>query len=370
MSLLPRLLALALACAASAPLFAQPRWDLQYFYDVKDEQFIINDLAFPSPTRGIAAGYRLDGDRVRPKCVVTSDGGRVWTDVKIKEPALSLFFLNDSVGWMVTEKGIWKTIESGRSWRKICKKRRMLRVYFKDEQHGWAVGSEKSIWGTSDSGRTWQLLPVAAEVETTKEYTHFTWIDFSNPRLGVILGYSEPPRRRRSRLPEWMEPEKAARRRQWPTLSVVIQTKDGGRTWKISTTSMFGRIHRLRLRPDGTGLTLVRFQYAFEWPSEVYRLDLKNNVTKRSFRRKNRSITDVILAGGYGYLAGFVPTGSLAQMPVPGRLVVLRSRDLKNWQEMEVDYRANARRVILAAAGDSHLWLATDTGMILKLSSE
>lgn len=370
MSLPVRLLALILTLAAGIPLAAQQRWKLQYFYDAKDEQFVINDLAFPSPTRGIAAGVRLDGDRVRPKCVVTSDGGRTWSDVKIKAPALSLFFLDESVGWMVTKKGIWKTIESGRSWRKISKQKQINRVYFKDEQHGWAVGNEKSIWETSDGGRTWQPLPVAAEVKTTKEYTHFTWIDFSTSQAGTILGYSEPPRRRSSRLPEWMEPEKASVRRQWPTLSLVIQTRDGGRTWKASTTSMFGRIHRLRLRPDGTGLTLVRFQYAFEWPSEVYRIDLKNNTTKRSFRRKNRSITDVALAGDYAYLAGFVPSGTLAQMPIPGRLVVLRSRDLKNWQEMEVDYRANAHRAILAAAGDSHVWLATDTGMILKLTSE
>jgi hypothetical protein len=34
---------------------------------------------------------------------------------------------------------------------------------------------------------------------------------------------------------------------------------------------------------------------------------------------------------------------------------------------MPVDYRAVARRVILAAASPDDVWIATDTGMILKL---
>jgi hypothetical protein len=40
---------------------------------------------------------------------------------------------------------------------------------------------------------------------------------------------------------------------------------------------------------------------------------------------------------------------------------------MKNWSEMEVDYRAVARRVILSGSGEQNLWLATDNGMILKL---
>jgi hypothetical protein len=35
---------------------------------------------------------------------------------------------------------------------------------------------------------------------------------------------------------------------------------------------------------------------------------------------------------------------------------------------MSVDYRATAVRTMLRAAGDGSLWVATDTGMILKLT--
>jgi hypothetical protein len=35
---------------------------------------------------------------------------------------------------------------------------------------------------------------------------------------------------------------------------------------------------------------------------------------------------------------------------------------------MPVDYRAEATATILAASDDKHLWMATDTGMILALT--
>jgi hypothetical protein len=40
---------------------------------------------------------------------------------------------------------------------------------------------------------------------------------------------------------------------------------------------------------------------------------------------------------------------------------------MSSWSEMAVDYRAVARRAILAGADEQNLWLATDSGMILKL---
>jgi hypothetical protein len=70
---------------------------------------------------------------------------------------------------------------------------------------------------------------------------------------------------------------------------------------------------------------------------------------------------------GPAYLAAVEPSGSLLHSPVPGRLKMIKSDDLQLWQEMEVDYRATATRAILATAGPDDLWVATDTGMILKL---
>jgi hypothetical protein len=49
---------------------------------------------------------------------------------------------------------------------------------------------------------------------------------------------------------------------------------------------------------------------------------------------------------------------------------MLESADLKVWEEMDVDYRAIAQRAILAAPDAQHVWVATDTGMILTLVNE
>jgi len=37
---------------------------------------------------------------------------------------------------------------------------------------------------------------------------------------------------------------------------------------------------------------------------------------------------------------------------------------------MTVDYRATARNAMLSAADAKNIWVATDTGMILKLTGE
>ena len=167
-----------------------------------------------------------------------------------------------------------------------------------------------------------------------------------------------------------MDPERAERRRQWPSLSIVFQTRDRGRTWTQSTSSMFGRIIRMRMGPNGQGLLLVWFDDGFEWPSEVYRYDVAANTTTRTFREQNRAVTDALLVGGSAYLAAFEPPGKLRHSPIPGRLVILKSDDLSNWSEMPVDYRAITRRAILTAAGLDHIWVAADTGMILKLAAD
>jgi hypothetical protein len=44
--------------------------------------------------------------------------------------------------------------------------------------------------------------------------------------------------------------------------------------------------------------------------------------------------------------------------------------DLTTWLELPVDYRALANRVYLAAPDENHMWVATDTGMILQWKTD
>ena len=191
---------------------------------------------------------------------------------------------------------------------------------------------------------------------------------FFTKDAGIVTGWNRPPRRGdETDLPSWIDPERAARRAEWPNTSIILQTQNGGGKWTFSTSSLFGRISRVRFDSTGRILALVEFADAFSYPSEVYHWSWKGGQTTRIFRQKDRAVTDVFAApNGSAYLAATAVQGRV-NLPVAGPLKLLKSDDLATWQEMEVDYRATARRATFASADGKSLWVATDTGMILKL---
>jgi len=358
---------LLLACSALA---AEERWDIQFRHRAVDSTMTINDLVFASQKRGVACGYITDKkEKDKPFVLVTSDGGEKWTEAPVKEVGLSMFFLDDSTGWMVTEKGIWKTIEAGRSWNKLARAPSgMLRVWFLTADHGFAAGLQKRVFETIDGGDTWSPLEIVKEITANPLYTTFGEIAFSGD-AGIISGWNLPPRQGG---PDWMEPERAKLRKQVPHYSVFLETRDGGKKWVKSEASVFGQVTRVSLAPQGVGLGLVTFRDVFEYPSEVMRIDLRTGKSTSAFAKKDRAITDVrIFAGSTrSLLAGFEPSGPIYNSPIPGRLKVLSSNDMQNWTEMVVDYKAVAHSAIIAGPDEKHVWIATDTGMILKLVTE
>lgn len=348
-----------------------PHWVRQYFYDDNEDDLTINDLQFSSPQRGIGVGFlahRDNSGKPKPVVLVTSDGGDHWSMIRTKEAGLSLFLLDDSVGWMVTDNAIWQTLEAGRSWTRLSKLKDITQVYFLDRNRGFAVGAKKSVYETNDGGKNWQEVAAAKKPDADADYTSYDAIDFADAKNGIIAGTAAPPRHDRA-LPEWLDPAHARLRREWPTLSIVLETRDAGRNWSPGTAPLLGRCTRLSLSPDGWGLSLFAFEHAFQWPAEVYSLNLRTGKSEESFHAKNRVVTDIaIFPGKHAYLAAIEPPGEVPNLPIPGKVKMLRTDDLKNWQSMSVDYRAVATRVILAPVDASHIWAATDTGMILKLT--
>jgi photosystem II stability/assembly factor-like uncharacterized protein len=349
---------------------AEPRWRLQYFHDELHSTLSINDIKFPTPRRGLAVGALHGEETVKPVMVSTKDGGETWSMQKLKEYPVSLFFLNDSLGWMATDRGIWRTEEAGQSWSKLGSLAGILRVHFLDENRGFAIGPRKALLGTTNGGKSWSPLQVVASIPTSTENTVFSTLDFVGARYGIIAGWSRSPRRFVSRFPDWMDPEAASRRRESPATTIVVETRDGGVNWKPQVTSMFGRVSQVLFSPSGTALSLIEFDQAFEWPSEVFLIDMRTGKSERVFREKDRAVTGMLIdLLQTGYLAAIECTGTLHRSPIPGKLHILRSTGLKQWNEMRVDYRAVAHRAMLAAAG-TQVWVATDTGMILKLQNE
>ena len=367
LSNLARLTPLLLLAASSA---AGQKWSVSFFHDETESSLSLHEIVFPSRETGIALGV-LDSARGRSQAVQlrTSDSGGTWRVENLKDTGLSLFFLDSRLGWMVGAQGIWKTLDGGAAWRRIARRTGLLRVYFLDADRGWAVGAEKQVLRTTDGGQSWEKVPEAAEPQADAQRTTYNWITFASPNFGIIVGNHSPDRDGSSRLPPWMEPERVRQRRELPSTTIALQTVDGGKTWKSSLASLFGHMTRVRLLPAGRGLAIVEFLGQFAYPSEVYRLDLAEGKSTRVFRRPDRRVTDGLLfPDGSAVLTAVEPPGTLQALPIPGRLHVLRSRDLDQWTEMEVDYRAVARRAVISDSPGGDLWIATSEGMILRLS--
>jgi len=349
---------------------AGERWRIEYFYDPPDgSEFNIAALACPSAQYGMAAGQIQGRGRPKPYAVATTNGGKTWAPITIPESALSLFFLDERNGWLVASNGIWHTADFGTKWTRLKSAPGAVRVWFLDAQRGWAVGDKKAFYQTSDGGATWKTVEVTGGPETPRDDTVYSAIAFAGPKEGRIVGWSRPPRPgERGRTPDWVDP--ANRPRESERLGLTVRTQDGGASWRSVGTEMLGQATALSLEPDGRGLILIEFFDRYDYPSEVYRFDLNTGQKARSFRRRDRAVTDVLAqAKGPAYLAAVEPNGTLFHSPVPGKLKVLKSDDLQSWTEMPVDYRAVARRAFLAAFG-ADVRVATDTGMILKLAAE
>jgi photosystem II stability/assembly factor-like uncharacterized protein len=363
---------LLLVLLSSATLGAAERWTVQYFHDEKDSTLAIQDMKFPSVRRGVAVGVLTERGKSRPVSLTTSDGGATWSTQRTQEYGRSLFFLNDSLGWMVTAEGLWKTVESGRSWTKLPRSaatKWLHQVCFVDENRGWVVGERKSVYMTVDGGKKWSRVDAVDEVDTKPENTTFRAISFADALTGLIVGQSVPPSAP-ARLPAYLQPE-LSNRREMPHVTIIVGTRDGGKTWKPTTTSVFGQVTKVALLPDGRALLLFQYRGAFAVPAELYAIDRKAGATPRTFAVANRAVTDIaLIANGTAYAVAIEPPGKMSWGPVPGKLKVLKSMDLRTWADMEVDYRAVGRNAILAVVDETHAWIATDTGMILRLQQD
>ena len=361
---------------------AEPQWKVQYFYDKLHETLEIRDLAFPTPANGIGIGAIFDetgAKKPRFTAVLTTDGGETWSLQPLHDDPRSLFFLNKSAGWMVGDEAIWFSDDAGQNWRKIGEQKKperkegktppgglITRAWFVDEQHGFAVGYQKSAFQSADGGKTWTPIAEAEKPSLNPAYTEYSQIAFAGP-TGIVMGGATPTHRDDPHLPSWMEPERAVRRQPTPNVGLVLETHDTGSNWRVSTVPVYGSPVALRLMADA-GLAAFSFSEAFEYPTEVYRLDLKTGSSVRTFREENRRVTDVALfPGPQAFLAAVEPPGKLNIAPIPGKVRILTSSNLNDWSEMKVDYKANARAIVLAGPDADHQWAATDTGMILHL---
>ncbi len=344
--------ALTLGLIASlATLSAAPRWKIQYLYDQAGSNFNIRDIACPSAQRCVAAGVITDKrERQQGAVVVTSDSGRHWSQYDVKEQPLSLFFLDETLGWMVTDHGLWSTVEGGRSWNKLDNRKGIQQVCFLDANHGYITGSAGLFAETLDGGKTWAQRPetsnAASSGATDARSVNYGSITFLGAH-GIVIGQIEPQGQN----------------------AVVLETQDGGRTWTTGSIHLEAGVGRLRISKLGYALTLVVYADThFQLASAVFETILGKPKARMVFGERDRTATDVALLDDGGALVVAVePPGNAPQVPIPGKLKILESSNLRVWQEMDVDYRAVAQEAVVAVADNHHIWVATDTGAILGL---
>ena len=325
----------------------------------------IVDFRCPSIQRCTAAALLEKNGKDQGVLLLTSNGGKDWSLVDVKDMPISLFFLDDTYGWMVTDKGIWATEESGHAWKKIeSPKKGILRVYFLDRQHGYAIGFPKTIAETKDGGKTWTALGDVAQSDPVADNTVFEWMNFWGDH-GVIIG--RELWRHSDSTPIWAERKPSSRKEQ-KSITTIRETSDGGKTWQSSTTEMLGHLTRLFVGKDPLALALVEYEDYYKLPSSVLKIKLGNKGIETIFGETDRAVTDLVwFPNGEAIIAAIEPPGPSNQLPIPGKLKMLSSSNLKAWMEMNVDYRAVAERAIIAAPDPQHVWVATDTGMILNL---
>jgi Photosynthesis system II assembly factor YCF48 len=340
-------------------LSAAPRWNIQFIYDRADSNFAIEDLECPTVQHCVAAGS-IDDKKGREEgaVVVTSDGGSHWAQYAVKERPVSLFFLNDSLGWMVTDKGLWSTLEGGRAWIKIQSRKGILQAWFLDANHGYISGLKGLVEETKDGGKSWVQLEASAKAPDPQSL-NYEIITFQGTH-GIIVGATDASAPVLSNLKSESIPSGKL---------VVLETQDGGKNWAYGTIAVYGELARLRISDQGFVASLILYaDPKYPVSSAVFKTPLGSPDGRTIFAERDRAATDIaLLSSGSAVLATIEPPGNSTQVPIPGKLKMFESADLKVWQEMAVDYRAVAQRAVIAAPDAQHMWVATDTGAILKL---
>jgi len=346
---------------AFTALAAEPRWKIQFLYDRADSNFAIEDLQCPTAQHCVAAGL-IDDQKGREQgaVVVTSDGGLHWSQYEAKERPVSLFFRNDSQGWMVTDRGLWSSSEGGRTWIKIQSRKGILQTCFLDANHGYIAGLKGLVQETTDGGKTWVKLE-ASEKAPDAQSLNYDIISFQGMH-GIIIG-----------APDSSSPPSVNTASGSPPGGKItlLETMDGGANWTFRTSLLDGELAQLRVSNQGLVVSLILYpDPKYPVASAVFETPLGSPHSRLIFAERDRVATDIALLGNGGaVLATIEPPGNSTQVPIPGKLKILHSANRKVWQEMDVDYRAVAQRAVIAAPDDQHMWVATDTGAILALDA-
>ncbi len=145
--------------------------------DVFDIEYKTKDLVFAVGDPGVSGILK------------SVDAGKNWEWIEIADfhYAEDIFFLNESIAFIASRSGIFKSTNGGDSWhRTITNNPNYIdfrRIYFPTEDVGYAVGSGsfENMVKSTDGGESWVALP-------TYESSPLTGLYFSDENNGLIFG--------------------------------------------------------------------------------------------------------------------------------------------------------------------------------------
>jgi photosystem II stability/assembly factor-like uncharacterized protein len=97
-------------------------------------------------------------------------------------------------------------------------------VHFADEQRGWAAGDSGVVWRTRDGGQSWEQMAGLRGVSVNHLY-------FADAEAGWMIGQTRDANQNATRLQ-----------------TVLLQTTDGGRTWKTQEVPGIVRVQFVNAR--------------------------------------------------------------------------------------------------------------------------
>ena len=196
----------------------------------------------------------------------TTDGGKHWSEeVSLRGLRLQYpFFLDQSHGWIANEFGdLAQTVDGGQHWTiEKSLPRKVTTIFFTTDMVGWLVGEDGTVARTEDGGQNWfrENVPVPYDA-SRKEHVKLLDIFFQTKEVGWITGYDGLLLRTVDGGRTWTNIETPTKaplssirfvddQRGWavggfwvPAIpvaapsNVVIETIDGGKTWRIKTFS-------------------------------------------------------------------------------------------------------------------------------------
>lgn len=94
----------------------------------------------------------------------TVDGGNTWDywTTPGTQSGLSIFFLDENIGWVGSLAGVNRTLDGGLTWENTFINSNVMAIHFFSSTSGYCVTSDGDLYNTVDGGITWTIVSLGS----------------------------------------------------------------------------------------------------------------------------------------------------------------------------------------------------------------